>query len=68
MEGPETMLVVGPGGLDYSLDVARSWLTLSTESYWAIEFANHRIGWAVGTEGKITKIVSTAPFSALLDL
>ena len=51
-----TVVAVGPGGLDYSIDHGSSWVTLDTLDYWSVAFATPESGWAVGPRGKITKI------------
>ncbi len=50
------VVAVGPGGMDLSLDNAATWTSLDTLSYWAVGFASPQAGWAVGPEGRITKI------------
>jgi photosystem II stability/assembly factor-like uncharacterized protein len=48
--------VVGPNGLDYSIDLGTTWAGLDTLSYWAVGFAGPSAGWAVGPSGRVTKI------------
>ena len=50
------LLAVGPGGLDYSLDHGMAWFSLDTLDYWSVAFASATTGWAVGPEGRITRI------------
>lgn len=53
--GP-TLFAVGPKGIDYSLNNGDSWVSLDTRNHWGIAFASSRAGWAVGPDGRITKI------------
>jgi photosystem II stability/assembly factor-like uncharacterized protein len=48
--------VVGPNGLDFSIDLGTTWVGLDTLDYWAVGFAGPNAGWAVGPGGRITKI------------
>jgi hypothetical protein len=44
--------------MDWSTDDARSWTRLDTLAYWSVGFARAgRAGWAVGPNGRITKLV-----------
>ena len=53
---PEPILVaVGPAGVGYTVD-GQSWKTLSEKNHWSIAFASARSGWAIGPEGRITKL------------
>jgi len=54
--GTPVLLAVGPGGLDYSIDNGQAWIALDTLDYWSIDVAVPTAGWAVGPEGRITKI------------
>jgi hypothetical protein len=51
-----TLVAVGPQGAAYSLNDGATWTRLDTLSYWAVGFADAANGWAVGPEGRITKI------------
>ena len=51
-----TLVAAGPGGLDYSADEGRTWVGLDSLSYWAVAFARPATGWAVGPQGRVTKI------------
>lgn len=51
-----SLVVVGPEGMDYSIDGGQSWLSLDTLTYWAVDFASPEAGWAVGPEGRIAKV------------
>lgn len=53
---PPLALIVGPGGLDWSLDLGRSWRSLARETFWAVAFASPAAGWAVGPGGRIVKL------------
>ncbi len=50
------VLVAGPKGLDYSVDLGTTWLALDSANYWAVKVSGNGIGWATGTNGKIKKI------------
>jgi photosystem II stability/assembly factor-like uncharacterized protein len=49
-------VAVGPGGADYTLDMGATWVPLDSLNYWSVSFASRSTGWAVGPEGRITKI------------
>ncbi len=51
-----TVVAVGPGGADYSIDNGTTWTQLDTLEYWSVAFASPSVGWAVGPDGRITKI------------
>jgi len=51
-----TVVIVGPSGADYSLDDGATWMRLDSLPYWAVSFASPSAGWAVGPEGRITKL------------
>jgi len=51
-----SLVVVGPGGMDYSIDGGSSWVSLDTLAYWAVDFASPTTGWAVGPRGRIAKV------------
>ena len=50
------VVAVGPKGMDLSSDLAGDWQTVDTLTYWAVAFATSGVGWAVGPEGRITKL------------
>lgn len=54
------VFISGPQGINYSKDYGTTWDSLSTENYWAVNFAKQTgreaVGWATGTEGKILQI------------
>jgi photosystem II stability/assembly factor-like uncharacterized protein len=51
-----SVVIVGPSGADYSLDNGATWESLDPRAYWAVAFASPSAGWAVGPEGRITKL------------
>ena len=51
-----TVVAVGPGGADYSFDNGATWRQLDSLEYWSVAFANPSFGWAVGPDGRITRI------------
>ncbi len=51
-----TLVAVGPGGVDYSTDNGTTWTVIDTLNHWGVAFAASRAGWAVGPNGRITKI------------
>jgi len=50
---PLISVAVGPGGMDWSRDLGRSWVSADTLTYWAVAFASPARGWAVGPGGRI---------------
>jgi photosystem II stability/assembly factor-like uncharacterized protein len=53
---PGTLVAVGPRGMALTPDAGRTWVGLDTLAYWSVGFGSTRTGWAVGPEGRITKI------------
>lgn len=54
---PDPALVaVGPGGLALSTDGAETWMPLDSLNHWGVGFAAPDAGWAVGPNGRITRI------------
>ena len=51
-----TVVAVGPAGAAWSNDDGRTWTPIDSLNYWSVGFASPRAGWAVGTQGKITKL------------
>jgi photosystem II stability/assembly factor-like uncharacterized protein len=51
-----TLAAVGPKGLAYSLGGGRGWVLLDTLNHWGVAFAAPDRGWAVGPNGRITRI------------
>ena len=56
-----TLVAVGPGGIAWSTDLARSWMPIDTLNHWAVAFAAPDAGWAVGPRGRITRIALFVP-------
>ena len=52
-----TVLAVGPGGADYSLDGGLTWRSAARVTYWAVASVSMSAGWAVGPGGRITRFV-----------
>ena len=53
----KSVVVVGPGGLDLSRDGGRSFFHLVDDELWSVAFGPSGVGWAVGAEGRVTRIV-----------
>jgi photosystem II stability/assembly factor-like uncharacterized protein len=53
---PAPLVVVGPAGIAYSLDDGEHWTTATDQSHWSVAFVGSRAGWAVGPDGRITKL------------
>jgi photosystem II stability/assembly factor-like uncharacterized protein len=53
---PATVVAVGPGGLDFSVDGGMRWLSADTAAYWAVGFSTPDRGWAVGPGGRVTRV------------
>jgi hypothetical protein len=51
-----TVVAVGPAGSVYTRDDGLTWVPIDTLNYWSVGFASPRAGWAVGTNGRITKL------------
>jgi photosystem II stability/assembly factor-like uncharacterized protein len=52
-----TVVATGPGGAAWTPDEGDTWFSLAgVTDYWAVAFASPRVGWLVGTEGRILKI------------
>lgn len=56
-----TLVAVGPRGVSYSTDAGNNWLRLDTLNHWAVSFAAPDRGWAVGPDGRISRIGIFAP-------
>ena len=53
---PSPLVVVGPAGIAFSRDDGQTWSTATDQSHWSIAFAGPQAGWAVGPDGRITKL------------
>ncbi len=51
-----TVVAVGPSGSAWSADLGRSWVPIDSANYWAVGFSTGRTGWAVGTQGRVTRL------------
>jgi photosystem II stability/assembly factor-like uncharacterized protein len=51
-----TLVAVGPDGAVYSRDAGVTWTALDAQNYWSVAFASPRAGWAVGAQGRITRL------------
>ncbi len=51
-----TVVGVGPGGLAWTSDEGKSWTVINNNDYWSVTFASKNAGWAVGRDGRITKL------------
>lgn len=51
-----TVVAVGPSGSAWSNDLGRSWVAIDTLNYWSVGFSPARTGWAVGTQGRVTRL------------
>ena len=51
-----TVVAVGPTGSVYSTDNGATWTAIDALNYWSVGFASPRAGWAVGTQGRVTKL------------
>jgi photosystem II stability/assembly factor-like uncharacterized protein len=54
--GATTIVAVGPGGANFSLDDGASWAPLDTLAYWSVGFGAAGAGWMVGPRGRIVKV------------
>ena len=51
-----TVVAVGPNGSAWSRDLGASWVVLDSANYWSVGVASGRAGWAVGTQGRVTRL------------
>jgi len=51
-----TVVAVGPSGSAWSADLGASWVPIDSANYWAVGFGPGRTGWAVGTQGRVTRL------------
>lgn len=56
INGQPFWIISSPGGIDYSFDKGQSWQNLDTLNYWAVDIHPSGYGFAVGSEGNISKI------------
>ena len=55
----EIWVASGRGGMYYSLDNGQTWQLLDTAGFYTTQFASQNIGYATGSEGRISKIIIT---------
>jgi photosystem II stability/assembly factor-like uncharacterized protein len=58
---PDLMVAAGPRGLSLTFDAGLSWTAIDTLSYWAVDLVSRNAGWAVGPNGRITRIDWQSP-------
>jgi photosystem II stability/assembly factor-like uncharacterized protein len=51
-----TLVIVGPTGVAVSTDFAATWTTVDTLPHWSVTFGAPGVGWAVGPDGRVTRI------------
>ena len=51
-----TVVAVGPSGSAWSRDLGATWVPIDSANYWSVGFASGRAGWAVGTQGRVTRL------------
>lgn len=51
-----TLVVVGPEGVAFTRDEGQTWHRASEQSHWSVAFAGPHVGWAVGPDGRITRL------------
>ena len=59
-QGPNNkgVVITGPGGAAWSPDEGVTWNRIpGVKDYWAVAFGNSQVGWLVGTEGRILKLI-----------
>jgi photosystem II stability/assembly factor-like uncharacterized protein len=54
--GTATIVAVGPAGAVWSRNDGASWVAIDTLNYWSVGFATSNAGWAVGAQGRITRL------------
>jgi photosystem II stability/assembly factor-like uncharacterized protein len=55
--GNRVVVATGPSGASWTPDEGDTWFSLpGVTNFWAVAFASPRVGWLVGTEGRIIKI------------
>jgi photosystem II stability/assembly factor-like uncharacterized protein len=50
------IVAVGPDGIAFSGDDGLTWQLVQAGNYWSVAMASSRVGWAVGTRGRITRL------------
>jgi photosystem II stability/assembly factor-like uncharacterized protein len=50
------VVAVGPKGVSLTRDWGASWVSLDTLSHWAVQMVNQTTGWAVGPDGRVSRI------------
>ena len=53
---PPAVVAVGPAGAVWTPNEGETWIPIDTLNYWSVGFASSRAGWAVGAQGRITKL------------
>lgn len=56
LPGIRAYIVAGPKGLDWTGNDGRSWNSLSTSAYWAVDCNARSVCWAAGPQGRITRV------------
>ena len=51
-----TVVAAGPSGSAWSADLGATWVPIDSANYWAVGFGPGRTGWAVGTQGRVTRL------------
>ncbi|NND72775.1 MAG: oxidoreductase [Rhodothermales bacterium] len=50
-----TLVAVGPGGADLTMDYGQTWTNIDTLNLWSTSFVDATNGWTVGMNGKVIK-------------
>jgi len=53
---PRTVVAVGPDGIVVSQSDGRDWAVVDSFNYWTVTFASPDAGWAVGRDGRVTRL------------
>lgn len=53
---PRTVVAVGPDGIVFSETDGAEWTTVDSFNYWTVDFGSSRVGWAVGRDGRVTRL------------
>lgn len=56
LPGMPGYIVAGPKGLDWTGNDGRSWNSLSSAAYWAVDCSARSVCWAAGPNGRITRV------------